>query len=171
MNDRVVTIAKIGSSFKLQGELKIYLLSNTSYIYIKKNNNLYIKNNKYDDAWKIMTKYTINNNNTLIKFHDALNKEQATLKYTNALIGIIRKDLIITNNNEFYYIDLIGLKVINKDKLELGIVFDILNNGFHDIIICRSKYTKEYFIPFINNYIIDVKLSLGKIIVDWHTDY
>ena len=105
----------------------------------------------------------------MIKFIDADVKEIAA-KYTNAMIGVPRSALKETAEDEYYWVDLIGMKVVNQDGKSFGQVIDILDTGANEVLCCKY-HDKSYLIPFIDNYVNYVNKHDKTIFVDWQYDY
>ena len=108
-------------------------------------------------------------NKWIIKFSDTDVREIAS-KYTNALLAVPRSSLQNTNENEYYWIDLIGMDVINKDGDPFGKVIRMIETGSNDVLCCKYKKS-QYLIPFIKDYVINVDTDKKLIAVDWNYDY
>jgi 16S rRNA processing protein RimM len=81
-------------------------------------------------------------------------------------------------NDEFYWIDLIGLAVENLQGESLGTVADLMDNGAHPILrVVSSSHSigtekpKEWLIPFVDEFIKLVDQAAKKITVDWGLDF
>jgi len=97
----------------------------------------------------------------------------------HALIGcdvaIRDEQLKKLEENEFYWRELKGLKVINCDSEELGLVKEMMATGANDVMVVklsakRAKASKktELLIPYlIDSVIKKVDLDNGLIQVDW----
>lgn len=84
-------------------------------------------------------------------------------------IGLFRADLPDALGNEFYWVDMIGLDVINQQDELLGKVTGLLETGAHDVLEIHGE--RNYLIPFVQNvHVIEVSLARGCIRVDWHID-
>ncbi|MCP2041735.1 16S rRNA processing protein RimM [Neisseria sp. HSC-16F19] len=126
----------------------------------------------------------------LRKEHDILNVEIATGKVVGdelhvklegiddrdqafALRGytieIDRADFGDTEDDEYYWADLVGLTVTNRDGVVLGAVSKLMETGAHDVLVVDGDYGQK-LIPFVAHYIDAVDTAQG-IIVDWGTDY
>ena len=89
---------------------------------------------------------------------------------------LVRRDVAITREqlgpappNDFYWADLVGLRVVNRDGEELGRVSSLMETGAHDVL--RVEGDREYLIPFVRNvYVLSVDLTGGEMRVDWHID-
>ncbi len=88
-------------------------------------------------------------------------------------LAVPREQLPGAGENEFYWADLIGLKVVNAEQHEFGRVARILQTGANDVLVVESsnKNERETLIPFIASAIKQVDLAAGVISVDWGRDY
>lgn len=84
-------------------------------------------------------------------------------------ISVARADLPSPEENAFYWSDLIGLAVFNRDGAELGRVASLMETGAHDVLVVKGK--REYLIPFVAAFVGTVDLAAGTIEVDWGEDY
>jgi 16S rRNA processing protein RimM len=85
----------------------------------------------------------------------------------------------LDDEDEFYWVDLIGLDVENEAGAALGRVADMIDNGAHSIL--RIEYpsttkdgkpvTGERLIPFVGAYVKTVDRAAKRIVVDWDADY
>lgn len=96
-----------------------------------------------------------------------------------ARIFISRSSFPTVGDGEFYWIDLIGLSVINRAGESLGTVTDLIDTGPHSVL--RLGYPSvddkgapveaERLIPFVATYIDSVQLDQKRIVADWGLDY
>ena len=84
-------------------------------------------------------------------------------------ISVARSELPAPEENEFYWSDLIGLVVVNREGIELGKVASLMETGAHDVLVVKGK--REYLIPFVAVFVGAVDLAAGTITVDWGEDY
>lgn len=80
--------------------------------------------------------------------------------------------------DEFYWVDLIGLTVVNREGVTLGDVVDLIDTGPHAVLRITPagkpapvKPEEEVLIPFVSAYVDDVDLPSRRITVDWGLDY
>ncbi len=72
-------------------------------------------------------------------------------------------------DGEFYWTDLIGLRVATADGFDLGEVERMLETGANDVMVVRGEF--ERLIPFIAGMVVrSVDVERGRIVVDWHPD-
>lgn len=85
-------------------------------------------------------------------------------------IAVARADLPPPAPGEYYWADLVGLRVINREGTELGTVADMMDNGAHGILVVAGE--RERLIPFVTGPIVDgVDFQAGTIAVDWQPDW
>ena len=92
-----------------------------------------------------------------------------------ARISISRKHFPVTDDDEYYWVDLIGLAVVNGAGESLGAVADLMENGVHQNLVVRETMedgkTIERVIPFVDAHVTSVDLQGRRIVVDWQKDY
>lgn len=76
-----------------------------------------------------------------------------------------------SSSDEFYWIDLIGLAVVNRANEALGEVVDLLDTGPTCVLRLKTADGTERMIPFVSAYIDTVDLAGRRITADWQPDY
>ena len=152
MNE-MIYIGKTVSTFGIKGELKV--ISDFE---------------KCNKAYKIGNKILINNIEHVIsgiRYHknyilleiDDLKNINDILKYVGFNIYIKRMDLHL-EENEFLYKDLINSDVIDEDGSNLGKIIEV-EQGVN--LLIKVKGSKEFYIPYVNEYIISFDLNNKKL--------
>lgn len=156
-NPKWVIIGRIGRTHGVKGDLLLNIYSDS----IKEFAHFYI----FDDEWQKLELEHISNSKIKIKNIDS--PENAKL-FTNKYLAVPRKHLPKLNTDEFYWHDLIGMKVINQDNHLLGTVQEISDYGAHPNIIIYGE--RQYIIPMTNEIIISKDFNAGSISVIWDVD-
>lgn len=93
-------------------------------------------------------------------------------------ILVPRSDFPRTPDGEYYWVDLIGLDVVNREAQALGRVIGLIDTGPHAVlrilppgVEAPAKPDQERLIPFVANFIDDVSLEAKRIVVDWGLDF
>jgi 16S rRNA processing protein RimM len=102
-------------------------------------------------------------------------------------VQISRSHFPALSNDEFYWVDLIGLAVENMQGEQLGVVADLMDNGAHPILrvvkpVAEGQIVQdtqpdtapkipEMLIPFVDHFVKTVDQAAKKITVDWELDY
>lgn len=110
-------------------------------------------------------------------------EREAALLLRGARIYVSRSEFpALLDDNEFYWVDLIGLEVVNEAGAALGRVTNMIDNGVHSILCvtypAMSALDKggkpasgERLIPFVDAYVKTVDQAAKRIVVDWQADY
>jgi len=85
-------------------------------------------------------------------------------------IEIKRSDFEPAQEGEYYWADLVGLIVHNRQNELIGTVSSLMETGAHDILVVDGEHGRK-LIPFVDHYIDNVDLEQGSIIADWGLDY
>ena len=104
---------------------------------------------------------------------------EAVAALVGSELAVQRSDFKATTKDEFFWADLIGLKVINLEGVVLGSVSRLLETSANDVLVIKAAETNveakvpdEILIPFVlQHYIKSVDLKKGDIIVDWPVDW
>jgi len=89
-----------------------------------------------------------------------------------ARIFVSRDSFPSTVDNEFYWVDLIGLEVFNRDQVRLGQVAGLIDTGVHSVLrVTGDSAADEVLIPFVAAYVDAVDIATRQIHVDWGLDY
>lgn len=75
-----------------------------------------------------------------------------------------RSQLPEPEDDEYYWCDLIGLRVVTIDGVEVGTLADIFETGSNDVYVVR-KDKREYLIPAIAAVIKSVDLAGGTMVI------
>jgi 16S rRNA processing protein RimM len=87
-----------------------------------------------------------------------------------ARVFIARSSFPTAGEGEFYWVDLIGCAVVNREGAALGSVADLMDTGTHSVLRVTLG-EEERLIPFVAAYIDHVDLPARRIAVDWALDW
>jgi 16S rRNA processing protein RimM len=92
-----------------------------------------------------------------------------------ARVFVARTSFPTPDEDEFYWVDLIGLNVVNRDAQPLGEVVGLIETGPHCVLRIQPTAVAgvnppEVLVPFVGVYVDKVDIA-GKLIhVDWSLD-
>lgn len=90
-------------------------------------------------------------------------------------ICVYRDELPKLVDDEYYWYQLQGLKVINQQDQLLGQVDHLLETGANDVLVVRpctdSIDDKERLLPYIDQCVLTVDLAAGELKVDWDAEF
>jgi 16S rRNA processing protein RimM len=108
---------------------------------------------------------------TLVAKLEACDDRNLAVMHRGKQVAVPREALPQVAANEFYWADLVGLRVISDDSLDFGEVIRILETGANEVLVVQGDGGQERLIPFIANVVRKVDLAAGVIRVDWGLDY
>ena len=89
--------------------------------------------------------------------------------FVGASIAVPRDQLPPPAENEYYWVDLIGMQVVNRAGTVLGEVKGCHETGSADVLEVRGD--RAHLIPFVRGvYVDEVDRSARLIRVDWHEE-
>ena len=103
-----------------------------------------------------------------------IDDRSAAEKLKGARIFIPRSSFPTAAEDEFYWVDLLGLDVVNREGVALGQVHDLLSTGPQTVLVLSSQVDGkpvERMIPFVSQFVDGVDLPSRRITVDWQADY
>jgi 16S rRNA processing protein RimM len=77
-------------------------------------------------------------------------------------------------DGEYYWVDLIGLQVVNRQGVALGEVRDLMATGPQTVLVLQAEEDGkkvERMIPFVSAFVDKVDMAARCITVDWQPDY
>ncbi len=89
-------------------------------------------------------------------------------------VAIDSSQLARLPEGEYDWSDLIGLSVVNRDGVELGIVDHLIETGANDVLAVRGgagSDAVERLLPWTAEVIVEVDVRGGRIRVDWEADF
>ena len=89
-----------------------------------------------------------------------------------ARVFVARSSFPTAGADEYYWVDLIGCEVVNREGATLGRVTELTDTGVHSVLHVREgEAGAERLIPFVAAYVDAVDLAARRIGVDWGLDY
>lgn len=102
----------------------------------------------------------------------------AALALRGARVFIGRSSFPTQGTDEFYWVDLIGLQVVNRQGEQLGAVLGLIETGPQSVLRVGAAPVgegdaapAERLIPFVAAYVDSVSLQDRLVRVDWNLDY
>jgi 16S rRNA processing protein RimM len=84
-------------------------------------------------------------------------------------VAVAREALGEADEGTLYWVDLVGLEVVDGDGETLGKVEGFFETGETSVMVVKGG--RERLIPFIPAYVTEVDREARRITVDWKADY
>ena len=173
----LVDVGYISGAFGLQGWVKIHPYSSTAGALLG-----------VKDWWLAMPAATdpmpmqrmsskMQGDGVVARLAEVVDRNAAEL-LKGAVVKVSRRDFPALPADEFYWLDLIGLVVLNLQGDRLGTVRGLMDNGAHPIlrvadesVVEQDLSRHEKLIPFVEHFVKVVDQAAGVITVDWGLDF
>lgn len=111
---------------------------------------------------------------TVVATAQEVDDRNAAEALRGARVFVPRSSFPTASADEYYWVDLIGLSVANREGVELGAVKELLSTGPQTVLVLEYEAEgkpQERMIPFVSAYVDTVDLPGKRITVDWQPDY
>jgi len=114
---------------------------------------------------------------TLVACAHDIDDRNAAEALRGARIFVPRSSFPTAADGEYYWVDLIGLQVVNREGVALGQVRDLMSTGPQTVLVLEAAPEAEggkpveRMIPFVSAFVDGVDLPAKRITVDWQPDY
>lgn len=160
---KYLEVGKIVATHGIRGEVKVSLTTSFPEERFEKGNVLYIGEN---DQYKkiIIDTFRVHKGLGLVSFNKLTNINDV-LDYVGKTIYVDKESLEELGEDDFYFDDLIGLTAITNNDEKIGEVVDILEVPQGAILVIKKDDKEEALVPFVDEFISDVDLEEGYIII------
>lgn len=155
-------IGTITQPFGIKGEMKVYPHTDDPARF-KKLKKIYVENKTGYDEYEIESA-KMSLPLVIIKLK-GFDTPEAVRVLRQCDIYVSRDDAAPLKEGEYYFADILGLKVIDEDEKPLGCITDILETGANDVYEITSDDGKKILLPAIKECIlnIDIESSVMKV--------
>lgn len=111
---------------------------------------------------------------TVVASAQEIDDRSAAEALKGARVFVPRSSFPTPKDDEYYWVDLIGLAVVNREGMALGSVKELLSTGPQTVLLIeylQDGEPAERMIPFVSAYVDTVDLAGKRIMVDWQPDY
>lgn len=147
-------VGKIVGTHGVKGEVKVASITDFPENRYKVKNILYLNDLEHPVEIQSVRQHK---GMYLLKFTSIPDLTEAEKLRGTILKGTREKDELASN--EFYYSDIIGLTVIDKNLGKLGTIKEILSPGANDVWVVKAPKTKDILIPYIPSVVLNVDLE------------
>ncbi len=169
--DKIIEVAQFSSVYGVKGWIKVksYTQPSTNIF----NYSAWLL--KIDNQWKTIQieKGRPHGKTLVVKLADVNDRDQAQ-KLVGIKIAVYRSQLPETDDDEFYWTDLLGLDVVTVEGKRLGKISDLLETGSNDVLLVKGQQdgkTTEHLIPWLKDDVIKMVSMEDKLItVAWDTE-
>ncbi len=128
-----------------------------------------------EPAWPVLLRITQQREHGegVVATADGLDDRDQAEALKGARVYVSRQSFPTPDEGEFYWVDLIGLAVANREGAALGTVVGLIETGPHCVLRIQPAEAgaAEVLVPFVAAYVDSVDTAGRRIVVDWQPDY
>ena len=167
MAEELVSVGKVSGIFGVRGWIKVY-----SYTEIRENILTYspwtLRKGKESKQVEVVDGRR--HGKTVVACLQGLDDRDKAAELNGWEILIHADQLPKPRPDEYYWADLVGLRVKTLDGIDFGTVEQMLETGANDVVVVAGE--RERLIPFLQGQtIINIDLAAGEMLVDWDADF
>lgn len=160
-----LSLGVVKDSFGLDGTIKIYSTTSLSKKRYQVGNTVFLYNpqTKSEEKHKVLA-FRHSGLFDFVKLDNIDNPELVkTLKGYEIHVIKDRKDL---EKGSYFYSDLVGCKIVDKDNKEYGVVKEVEEFPAQLTLRVKRNNGKDFFIPFVEAFVKDVNIEKKTIIAE-----
>jgi 16S rRNA processing protein RimM len=158
-------VGKIVNTQGIKGEVRVISQTDFTEERYKKGNTLYLFQDKKAPIELVIKSHRKHKNFDILSFENHPNINDVE-KYRDGILRVPAEDLHDLAENEFYYHEIIGLKVVTIDGEELGKIKEILSPGANDVWVVQRVGKKDALIPYIESVVKEINLDTQTVTIE-----
>jgi 16S rRNA processing protein RimM len=166
LDDKMIVMGRVGGPFGIKGWIKVQPFTRTVDGLLE-----------YpawwlgrDDTWgrKKVEDGAVHGRGLVAKL-EGCEDRQAAARFKGLEVAIPRDDLPASADGEYYWSDLVGLEIANREGVALGRIARLIETGASPVLVVQGE--RERLIPLAQPVVVSVDLANGRVIVDWGADF
>lgn len=168
----IVVLGKIVGPYGLRGDVKVHPFADDPLVWAKLPHWWVGQEGMASELWRQTRLLRCKTHgDVLIAELECIPDRNASESSRGVLVGVPRSALPPAAKDEYYWADLIGLKVLNTHDQSLGHVLGLIETSANDVLRIGDGDDKERLLPFVAAVVLDVDLPARRMRVDWETDW
>lgn len=173
-----IEVARIGDAWGVKGWLKVQPFSAAPEALFS-SKRWYVQASErgpkaFDGTMLLRVREARDHSGGVVAQVDGIEDRDAAQSLRGARVFVGRSSFPSTSVDEFYWVDLIGLDVVNRQGEPMGQVKELLQNAAQSVLVLQypsGDGLAERMIPFVAAFVDAVDLEARRITVDWQADY
>jgi len=163
----IIVVGRIGAPYGVKGWSHIQSFTEP-FSNILKYQHWYLK---VSGEWRAVKREARVQGNGIVAHFQGIEVREATALLVHQEIGVKRDEFSSLEEGDYYWSDLIGLKVFTTDGVLLGVVESLLETGSNDVLVIQGE-EKEHLVPYVpGEYVLEVNLPEGIMRVSWDPEF
>ena len=164
--DRLIELGKIVGVWGLKGWVKVYSYTRPPRQIFDYQRWILIKDGQQG---KTQIQAGRKQGSGLVAQLDGLSDRLQAEAIVGSKIAISRDQLAAPEQGEYYWSDLLGLRVITDQDNELGVIETIMETGSNDVMVVKGE--RERLLPYTKDVVIKIDQKQGVMRVNWDPEF
>lgn len=96
----------------------------------------------------------------ILKLREVDSRDEAE-KLRQCSLYVPREEAVSLEKDEYFIADLLGMRVLDEEEKELGLLQDVLQTGANDVYVIRMTDGRELLLPAIRECVLEVRVEEG----------
>ncbi|WP_066175154.1 ribosome maturation factor RimM [Bacillus marinisedimentorum] len=160
-----LNVGKIVNTHGIKGEVRVISRTDFHEERYKAGNTLYVEMPDSGELYEVTVKHHRKHKQFDLLQFEGHNNVNDVERYKGALLKIRTEQLGELEDNEFYYHEVIGCRVVDEAGEEIGRIKEILSPGANDVWVVQRKGERDLLIPYIEGVVlhVDIRQQIVKI--------
>ncbi|EJW14508.1 ribosome maturation factor RimM [Paenibacillus alvei] len=159
MSQRMFNVGKLVNTHGIRGEVKIIPTTDFPETRFAQKSELILQQPDSNINVPVtIERSRLHKNMYIVKFtqFDNINDVE---KYKGWVLKVSEEQLDELDDDEYYYHEIIGCKVVTDEGEELGVIEEILSPGANDVWVVKPAKGKSILLPVIDDVVLEVNVQ------------
>lgn len=159
MSQRMFNVGKLVNTHGIRGEVKIIPTTDFPETRFAEKSELILQQPDSNNNVSVTVERSrLHKNMYIVKFaqFDNINDVE---KYKGWMLKVSEEQLDELEDDEYYYHEIIGCKVVTDEGEELGVIEEILSPGANDVWVVKPAKGKSILLPVIDDVVLEVDVQ------------
>ncbi|CAM3354697.1 ribosome maturation factor RimM [Marinicrinis lubricantis] len=165
MSGKLFKVGKVVNTHGIRGELKVVSTTDFEELRFAKGSELWLDHPSLSEPIPFKVADARAHKGTYILRFEGIQNINEVEQYKGGTLNVTEDQLAELEEDEFYYYEIVGCRVVTEEGEELGTIKEILSTGANDVWVVKGKSGKDILIPYIDEVVleVDVEEQLVKI--------
>ena len=100
----------------------------------------------------------------LIKFKGIEDKTSAE-SLRGYFLAVTEDELVVLEEDEYWHWELEGLKALDEDGQEIGVLIEVVESPAHDLYVVKTTEGRRHLVPAVREFVPDIDIESGTVVV------
>lgn len=159
MSNSLLTVGKIVNTHGIRGELKVLLQTDFPDVRFAPKNRLLIVHPESGEQLTVTVQASRPYKQMYIVKFSEFSDINEVEKLKGRVLKVTKAETVELPENEYYFHEIIGCRVISDEGEDLGVVEEILRPGANDVWVAKLPSGKQLLLPVIDDVVLDVNVQ------------